>query len=54
MARSESAPALVRDLACTLAKRYQLIRGQALVNFMQSLGPEYFYIDRGDGSQAKV
>ncbi len=51
---SDSAPAIVRDLTCTLAKRYQLIRGQALVNFMQTGRPEYFYINRGDRSQAKM
>jgi hypothetical protein len=51
---SGSAPALVRDLTCTLAKRYQLIRGQALVNFMQTGRPEYFNINRGDRSQAEM
>jgi len=45
---------MVRDLTCTLAKRHQLIRGQALVNFMQTGRPEYFYINRGDQSQAKM
>jgi hypothetical protein len=47
---SDSTPAVVRDLTHALAKRYQLICGQALVNFMQSARPEYFYINRGDRS----
>ena len=51
---SDSAPAIVRDLTGTLAERHQLIRGQAFVNFMQTGRPEYFDINRGDRSQAKM